>query len=98
MPNRFARDLVVQETGYRMLLDKGITMIAADSPSAFLDDGPTTTFVRQVLGAVAELDKAMTVAKLRGARREFVGGTASARGANRASNARGELEARRRHR
>jgi DNA invertase Pin-like site-specific DNA recombinase len=66
--NRFARDLVVQETGYRMLLDKGITMIAADSPSAFLDDGPTTTFVRQVLGAVAELDKAMTVAKLRGAR------------------------------
>ena len=27
-----------------------------------------TTFVRQVLGAVAELDKAMTVAKLRGAR------------------------------
>jgi DNA invertase Pin-like site-specific DNA recombinase len=43
-------------------------MIAADSASAFLDDGPTTTFVRQVLGAVAELDKAMTVAKLRGAR------------------------------
>jgi hypothetical protein len=36
-------------------------MIAADSPSAFLDDGPTTTFVRQVLGAVAELDKAMMV-------------------------------------
>jgi DNA invertase Pin-like site-specific DNA recombinase len=65
--NRFARDLVVQETGCRMLLDKGITMIAADSPSASLDDGPTTTFVRQVLGAVAELDKAMTVAKLRGA-------------------------------
>jgi hypothetical protein len=33
-----------------------------------VDDTPTTTFVRQVLGAVAQLDKAMTVAKLRGAR------------------------------
>jgi DNA invertase Pin-like site-specific DNA recombinase len=66
--NRFARDLVVQETGHRMLKGKGIEIIAADSPSAFVDDTPTATFVRQVLGAVAELDKAMTVAKLRGAR------------------------------
>jgi len=66
--NRFARDLVVQETGHRMLKDKGIEIIAADSPGAFVDDTPTTTFVRQVLGAVAQLDKAMTVAKLRGAR------------------------------
>jgi DNA invertase Pin-like site-specific DNA recombinase len=66
--NRFARDLVVQETGHRMLKDKGIEIIAADSPNAFVDDTPTATFVRQVLGAVAQLDKAMTVAKLRGAR------------------------------
>ena len=66
--NRFARDLIVQETGHRMLRQKGIEIIAADSPSAFVDDTPTTTFVRQVLGAVAQLDKAMTVAKLRGAR------------------------------
>src|SRR5215467_2994670 len=66
--NRFARDLVVQETGHRMLKGRGIEIIATDSPSAFVDDTPTTTFVRQVLGAVAQLDKAMTVAKLRGAR------------------------------
>jgi DNA invertase Pin-like site-specific DNA recombinase len=66
--NRFARDLIVQETGHRMLKERGIEIIAADSPSAFVDDTPTTTFVRQVLGAVAQLDKAMTVAKLRGAR------------------------------
>ena len=51
-----------------MLKDKGIEIIAADSSGAFVDDTPTTTFVRQVLGAVAQLDKAMTVAKLRGAR------------------------------
>jgi DNA invertase Pin-like site-specific DNA recombinase len=66
--SRFARDLIVQETGHRMLKDRGIEIIAADSPSAFVDDTPTTTFVRQVLCAVAQLDKAMTVAKLRGAR------------------------------
>ena len=47
-----------------MLKDKGIEIIAADSPGTFVDDTPTATFVRQVLGAVAELDKAMTVAKL----------------------------------
>jgi DNA invertase Pin-like site-specific DNA recombinase len=35
---------------------------------SFQDDGPTAKLVRQVLGAVAEFDKPMTVAKLRGAR------------------------------
>jgi DNA invertase Pin-like site-specific DNA recombinase len=33
--NRFARDLVVQETGHRMLKGKGIEIIAADSPTGF---------------------------------------------------------------
>jgi DNA invertase Pin-like site-specific DNA recombinase len=66
--NRFARDLIVQETGHRILKGKGIEINAADSPTAFVDNTPTATFVRQVLGAVAQLDKAMTVAKLRGAR------------------------------
>ena len=40
-------------TGHRMLKDKGIEIIAADSPNAFVDDTPTATFVRQVLGAVS---------------------------------------------
>lgn len=66
--NRFARDLMVQEVGFAMLRDLGVTLIAADSPSSFLDDGPTSKLIRQILGAVAEFDKAMTVAKLKGAR------------------------------
>jgi len=77
--NRFARDLIVQETGHRMLKERGIEIIAADSPSAFVDDTPTTTFVRQVLGAVAQLDKAMTVAKLRGGAIASVGRPAGVR-------------------
>jgi DNA invertase Pin-like site-specific DNA recombinase len=41
---------------------------SADNPSSFIDDTPTAKLVRQVLGAISEFDKAMTVAKLRGAR------------------------------
>jgi len=59
---------MVQEVGFAMLRDLGVTLIAADSPSSFLDDGPTSKLIRQILGAVSEFDKAMTVAKLRGAR------------------------------
>lgn len=65
--SRFARDLIVQETGYQMLKARGIELIAADAPDSFLSDTPTATFIRQVLGAVAELEKAMLVNKLRGA-------------------------------
>jgi DNA invertase Pin-like site-specific DNA recombinase len=66
--SRFARDLMVQEVGYARLRERGITLIAADSPNSFQDDTPTAKLIRQILGAVAEFDKAMTVAKLRGAR------------------------------
>jgi DNA invertase Pin-like site-specific DNA recombinase len=66
--NRFARDLVVQEVGFAMLRDLGVRLMAADSPSSFLDDGPTSKLIRQILGAVSEFHKAMIVAKLKGAR------------------------------
>lgn len=66
--NRFARDLIVQETGWRFLQGLGVTLIAADSPDSFLDDTPTAVLIRQVLGAVAQFEKAALVAKLRGAR------------------------------
>src|SRR5262245_11609690 len=65
--SRFARDLMVQEVGYAMLRGRGIDLVAADSPGSFLDT-PTAKLVRQVLGAISEFEKAMTVAKLRGAR------------------------------
>jgi DNA invertase Pin-like site-specific DNA recombinase len=66
--NRFARDLMVQEVGFAMFRDLSVTLVAADSPSSFLDDGPTSKLIRQILGAVSEFDKAMIVAKLKGAR------------------------------
>jgi DNA invertase Pin-like site-specific DNA recombinase len=66
--HRFARELMVQEIGFSMLKKQGIALIAADSPNAFLDDGPTATMVRQILGAVSQFEKASLVAKLRAAR------------------------------
>ena len=67
-PDRFARDLMVQLAGHDMLKAKGITLIAATSPQHFIEDTPTATLVRQVLGAIAQFDKSMLVSKLRGAR------------------------------
>lgn len=66
--SRFARDLIVQETGYKRLQAEGITLIAADSPDTFIDETPTAVLIRQILGAVSQFDRAMLVAKLRGAR------------------------------
>ncbi|MFL5267346.1 MAG: recombinase family protein [Stellaceae bacterium] len=66
--SRFARDLIVQETGYQYLKDLGITLIAADDPDAFTAETPTAVMVRQILGAVAQFQKAELVAKLAGAR------------------------------
>ena len=54
--------------GFAKLQALGIKLVAADSPSSFLDDTPTSKLIRQILGAVSEFDKAMVVAKLKGAR------------------------------
>lgn len=66
--NRLARDLMVQEVAHSMLTGLGVSLVACDSPEAFLSDTPTAVLIRQILGAVAQFDKAMTVAKLKGAR------------------------------
>jgi len=66
--NRFARDLAVQITGHDYLQRLGIDLIPADAPDHFRDDTPTAVMVRQILGAVAQFEKASLVAKLRGAR------------------------------
>ena len=61
-PDRFARDLMVQLAGHDMLKAKGISLIAASAPTFFIEDTPTAVLVRQVLGAVAQFEKATTVA------------------------------------
>jgi DNA invertase Pin-like site-specific DNA recombinase len=66
--SRFARDLVVQITGHDLLKARGVELIPADAPDFFVDEGPTATMVRQILGAVSQFEKASLVHKLRVAR------------------------------
>jgi DNA invertase Pin-like site-specific DNA recombinase len=66
--SRFARDLIVQETGYQFLKQQGFTLVAVDDPDAFTSDTPTAVMIRQILGAVSQFEKASLVAKLAGAR------------------------------
>jgi DNA invertase Pin-like site-specific DNA recombinase len=67
-PDRFARDLTIQLTGHDYLNKLGVVLIPASAPDYFLEDTPTAVLVRQVLGAIAQFEKASLVAKLRGAR------------------------------
>ena len=63
--SRFARDLIVQLTGYDFLKQQGISLIPVDCPTHFLEDTPTAILIRQVLGAVSQFEKAGVVDKLR---------------------------------
>lgn len=67
-PDRFARDLLVQLTGHDYLKKLGVVLIPASAPDYFIEDTPTARLVRQVLGAIAEFEKATLVAKLHAAR------------------------------
>src|SRR5262245_3758924 len=68
-PDRFARDLAVQLAGHDMLKGLGISLIPASAPDFFTEDTPTAILVRQVLGAIAQFEKASSVAKLAAARK-----------------------------
>jgi DNA invertase Pin-like site-specific DNA recombinase len=65
--SRLARDLMVQETLLDDFQRSGLSVISA-TDGDLLEDDPTRKLVRQVLGAIAEYDKTMTVLKLRAAR------------------------------
>ena len=64
-----ARDLAVQLAGHDMLRGLGIAIIPASAPDFFTEDTPTAVLVRQVLGAIAQFEKASSVAKLAAARK-----------------------------
>ena len=65
--DRLARDLMIQETILNDFRRIGVSVISA-TEGDLIDDDPTRKLVRQVMGAIAEYDKTMTVLKLRAAR------------------------------
>lgn len=66
--DRIARDLMVQETILQNMRESGADLISALEGADLLDNDPTRKLVRQILGAIAEYEKAMLVQKLRVAR------------------------------
>lgn len=67
--DRLARDLMAGEIILRELAKYDARVLTSDGQDlSAIDDDPTRTLIRQVLGAVAQFEKAVLVAKLRGAR------------------------------
>ncbi len=68
--DRLARDLMVQETILSDLMKQGFEVISVCEPDLCSAD-PSRVLVRQIFGAIAQYDRAMTVLKLRGARQRM---------------------------
>jgi DNA invertase Pin-like site-specific DNA recombinase len=66
--DRLARDLIVQETIIAQVQRLGRSLASASEGPDLLDSDPSRKLVRQLFGAIAEYDKAITVAKLAAAR------------------------------
>jgi DNA invertase Pin-like site-specific DNA recombinase len=68
--DRIARDLLVGEVILNQFRELGVRVIAADGGTELTagDDDPTRVLIRQVLGAVAQFEKAVIVSKLKAAR------------------------------
>jgi DNA invertase Pin-like site-specific DNA recombinase len=64
---RLARDLMVQENIIADLRKRKFELISVAEPDLCSDD-PSRVLMRQIFGSIAQYDRAMTVAKLRGAR------------------------------
>jgi DNA invertase Pin-like site-specific DNA recombinase len=67
-PDRFARDLAVQLAGHDHLKRLGVALVPTSAPGYFTEDTLTAILVRQVLGTIAQFEKASLVAKLKSAR------------------------------
>ena len=67
--DRLSRDLIVMETGFQYLTSLGYKLISVANPNTFIEDTPTATLIRQVLGVISQFEKSQIVEKLKGARK-----------------------------
>lgn len=69
--DRVARDVVIAELFFRECKKRGVSVYAADSGEELVnaEGDPTRTLIRQILGALAEWDKAQICRKLQAGRR-----------------------------
>ncbi|SVD33389.1 uncharacterized protein METZ01_LOCUS386243, partial [marine metagenome] len=63
--SRLSRDIIVQESTYRLLSSRGYSLISSENPDSFLSDSPTNSLIRQIMGSFSEFDRSSTVHKLK---------------------------------
>ena len=56
------------ETGFQYLTSLGYKLISVSNPDTFIEDTPTSTMIRQVLGVISQFEKSNLVKKLQVAR------------------------------
>jgi DNA invertase Pin-like site-specific DNA recombinase len=89
--DRLARDLMVQENLLSDLRKRGFDLISVAEPDLCSSD-PSRVLVRQVFGSIAQYDRAMVVAKLRGARERMKARTGRCEGRKPYGTREGEVE------
>jgi DNA invertase Pin-like site-specific DNA recombinase len=68
-PSRFARDIIAQEMGLRLLTKRGVRLVTASGMDMSADSSdPGKKMMRQMVGMMAEYDKDMVVHRLRSGR------------------------------
>lgn len=67
--DRLSRDLIIMETGFQYLTSLGYKLISVSSPDSFIENTPTSTMIRQVLGVISQFEKSNLVEKLKVARK-----------------------------
>jgi DNA invertase Pin-like site-specific DNA recombinase len=87
--DRWARDLMVQETILGDLMKQGFEVISVCEPDLCSTD-PSRVLIRQIFGAIAQYDRAMTVLKLRGARQRVKAKTGKCEGVKSFGSVEGE--------
>jgi len=65
---RFARDQRIQIVGYDDLKQDGFDIIPVDMPDFFINETPTTRFLRSIMMAYAVMDKEVLVERMKVAR------------------------------
>lgn len=66
--HRFAGEVIMRETGYRMLKGRGIDLVAVDHPESFTVATTSAVMVRRILGAVHQVQRTVLVSQIRAAR------------------------------
>ena len=59
--SRLSRDIIVQESTFRLLSSRGYSLVSSENPESFIEDSPTSNLIRQILGSVSEFESFKTL-------------------------------------